>query len=264
MTTKNIRYQQFGLCAELEKIESAKLPRVYSLDMLANKWESDKKNIISACYENDNLTAFINLTSDVRLQERESLSPITNISGAPIQMSYKYPLKNYAQLAKYPKIEQQISLKYFYTNETLKRTIDHATSVAIVPPLCKQVMGISQFIEVLRTTKPILYFMREYVHEYEKTKNFLENFPRNKAIQKQGTQLSALHETIKTIPEYWTKNVQAIWNELQQFAYAGHPVVLDVDDYSEDTPKISWRAHNKKECEAGPKRLSNILSDLKL
>lgn len=183
-TTKLIRYQQYQLCPEKEMTENIKMRAVYTLDELSDRWRTNRKNIIKACFESDIFWAYLNITDEMHLHERQLNVAQLGISYDDLKTTYPYSYNGYARLSKIAILRDHIDLMYFYTSSQLKCRHYSPHIISVIPPFSKQILGIYQFIEVRCDIEPTLYFMVDEIHAYERSDAFITKIiPLNKEVK---------------------------------------------------------------------------------
>lgn len=211
-TIKAIRYYQYQLCPKKKLAASMKLRTVYTIDELCIRWKTNKKNIIAACHEGSFLWGYLNLSKEMRLHDGRLPGVVIDISDPNLQRDYPYSFNGYARLAKKSILSSHIDLTHFYTNETLKQ--DRYSGVSIVPPFCKQILGIYQYITVLSDVEPILYFMEDEIHAYELTDHFINKFTfHNKPIKVKNK--AAYIENGRLSGDVRTKEAEKHWEQIK-------------------------------------------------
>ena len=176
---KLIRYSTFELSEHEECASNEYFPIVYTLQKLAERWQTNEKNIIAACLRSSAFGAYLCIDDDMQICEGTIPIHAATINqqllSGKLDTDYKYPLKGYVRLAKKHDLPCGITLSYFYTKKMIEQT--DVNSIYIEVPLCKYVLGIYQYIKISQDLEPTLFFNAEEIHKFEQTSSFINLFP---------------------------------------------------------------------------------------
>jgi hypothetical protein len=178
---KIIRYSAFGLNENEEQLLADKIPMCYTLTELAQKWQTNKENVVAACLSSKSFHAYVVLTKQMKLRDfnlRRTVSLIKDkIDSGDIDASYRYTGKGHARLAKTSITKGGITLEYFYSNNIIKVERDSNILIWVEPPMAQRVLGVySQYIDSAHDLMPTIVFMRNEIHAFQETTEFKELF----------------------------------------------------------------------------------------
>jgi len=221
---KIVRYHEHGLNKETESKFKQILPLTYSINELTSRWGTNEKNIIATCNQNKNLWAYIDITNELRLENFHhkvlALETKKKISKGEVDSNYKYPHRGFARIAKHTSVNGGITLQYFYSNSIVNAARGALTLLWVEPPLCNRVLGVySQHIEADKPFSPVLYFMQDEIHFFERSREFKKLFPNNKIIlqstRSQGSRAKSARKNGKKSGAARRESADQIWKRVK-------------------------------------------------